>query len=53
MTEAGAEALQESTTTEEPVESTTIEELGSTGRTEVAGVVAEELRNSRESMMKV
>ena len=43
MTDAGAEALQGFTTTEELVESTTIEELESIERTEIAGVVAEEI----------
>ena len=41
-TAAGAEALQESTLPDELVESTTIEELESTVRTESDGVVAEE-----------
>ena len=41
MIKAGVEALQESTATEELVESTTIEELESTVRTASAGVVAE------------
>ncbi len=49
-TDGGDEALQESTLAEELVESTTIEELESTVRTESAGVVAEEI--VRESMMK-
>ena len=42
-TEAGAEALQESTLADELVESTTIEELESTVTTECDGVVAEEI----------
>ena len=50
-TEAGAEALQESTLVDELVESTTIEELESTVRTESDGVVAEEI--IRDSMMKL
>ena len=51
MTDCAAEGLQESTLTEELVESTTIEELESTVMTEGAGVVAEEI--VRESMMMV
>ena len=42
-TDGGVDALQESTLAEELVESTTIEELESTVRTESAGVVAEEI----------
>ena len=41
-TDGGADALQESTLSDELVDSTTIEELESTGRTESDGVVAEE-----------
>ena len=48
-TDGGDDALQESTLAEELVESTTIEELESTVRTESAGVVAEEI--VRESMI--
>ena len=50
-TDGGDNALQESTLTEEPVDSTTIEELEFTVRTEFAGVVAEEI--VRESMVKL
>ena len=51
MTEAGTEAQQESTLADELVESTTIEKLESTVRTESDGVVAEEI--VRDSMMKL
>ena len=53
MTEGATEALLESTLIDEPVESTTIEELESTVRTEAAGVVAEDVAEERvpESMM--
>ena len=53
MTEGATEALLESTLIDEPVESTTIEELESTVRTEAAGVVAEDVAEEivLESMM--
>ena len=49
-TDGGVDALLESTLAEELVESTTIEELESTARTESDGAVAEGM--VRESMTK-
>ena len=49
--DGGAEALQESTLADELVESTTIEELDSTVRTESDGVVAGKI--IRDSMVKL